>query len=285
MNHKKVYKDIIEKSKSKNKQKGEGIYYEKHHIIPRCLDGGNEKENLVLLTAREHFICHKLLIYIYPNYMKILIAFHHIAFNKKYNKYVSSRDYEYARLLFLKFLKSDEHIKHLRAINLYRNGKSYEELYGPEKAKNIKEKQSINHDHYWKGKKVPQELIEKRANSNIGKKQTEELKDKIRKSLLSTKHTEERKKNISNSLKGKKFGKNFGKPRYGKDHPNFVDISHLTDIIIKLHTEKLLTMTKIGKTLKIDSQKVKKLLIEKEKFMTLSQIKKARIEIKFIETL
>jgi len=38
------------------------IYSEKHHIIPKSLGGNNNKENLVILTAREHFICHLLLI-------------------------------------------------------------------------------------------------------------------------------------------------------------------------------------------------------------------------------
>jgi len=36
-------------------------YTEKHHIIPKSLGGDNSKENLVNLTAREHFICHRLL--------------------------------------------------------------------------------------------------------------------------------------------------------------------------------------------------------------------------------
>jgi hypothetical protein len=36
-------------------------YQEKHHIIPRSLGGSDEDHNLVLLTAREHFICHMLL--------------------------------------------------------------------------------------------------------------------------------------------------------------------------------------------------------------------------------
>lgn len=39
----------------------EDVYVEKHHIIPRSLNGNNKKENLVKLTAREHFICHLLL--------------------------------------------------------------------------------------------------------------------------------------------------------------------------------------------------------------------------------
>lgn len=37
------------------------IYGEEHHIIPRSLGGSNDKNNLVRLTAREHYICHFLL--------------------------------------------------------------------------------------------------------------------------------------------------------------------------------------------------------------------------------
>ena len=36
-------------------------YSEKHHVIPACLGGSNSLENVVSLTAREHFICHLLL--------------------------------------------------------------------------------------------------------------------------------------------------------------------------------------------------------------------------------
>ena len=37
------------------------IYSEKHHILPKSLGGENNKSNLVTLTAREHFVCHLLL--------------------------------------------------------------------------------------------------------------------------------------------------------------------------------------------------------------------------------
>jgi hypothetical protein len=36
-------------------------YFEEHHIIPTALDGPDTDENKVLLTAREHFLCHLLL--------------------------------------------------------------------------------------------------------------------------------------------------------------------------------------------------------------------------------
>lgn len=43
------------------KQRSITTYTETHHIIPKSLGGSNEKDNLVVLTAREHFVCHLLL--------------------------------------------------------------------------------------------------------------------------------------------------------------------------------------------------------------------------------
>jgi hypothetical protein len=41
-------------------------YTERHHIIPKCMGGSDEEDNIVKLTAREHFICHLLLIRMTP---------------------------------------------------------------------------------------------------------------------------------------------------------------------------------------------------------------------------
>ena len=43
--------------------KGQSIdgYCEVHHIVPRSLDGSNEKNNLISLTARQHYIAHWML--------------------------------------------------------------------------------------------------------------------------------------------------------------------------------------------------------------------------------
>ena len=51
MDYKKIHDKIIERAKNR---KLEG-YVEKHHIIPKCMNGTNEPNNLVDLTAREHF--------------------------------------------------------------------------------------------------------------------------------------------------------------------------------------------------------------------------------------
>lgn len=54
----KCYYNIIEHRKN-NPVNG---YVERHHIIPKSLGGSNKKENIVALTAREHFVCHRLLV-------------------------------------------------------------------------------------------------------------------------------------------------------------------------------------------------------------------------------
>lgn len=54
----KIYYQLINRARCRTV---EG-YREKHHIIPKCIGGTNDKSNLVSLTAREHFICHLLLV-------------------------------------------------------------------------------------------------------------------------------------------------------------------------------------------------------------------------------
>ena len=53
-----LYYGIIKNAKKAQRVKGKGIYYESHHIVPKCLNGSNASYNLVLLTGREHFVCH-----------------------------------------------------------------------------------------------------------------------------------------------------------------------------------------------------------------------------------
>lgn len=78
----------------------EDIYVEKHHIIPRSLDGGNSKENLVKLTAREHFVCHLLLTKMVtgPARFKMLSAVTRFQQSKKYQKRIlTSWEYQKVR--------------------------------------------------------------------------------------------------------------------------------------------------------------------------------------------
>ena len=66
MDYKRIYESIVLRAKAENEyrlvQKREGVYFERHHIKPKSIGGDNSKNNLVLLTPREHFICHALLV-------------------------------------------------------------------------------------------------------------------------------------------------------------------------------------------------------------------------------
>ena len=53
------YYNII--NRAQNRVLTNDQYSEIHHIVPKSLGGGNAKDNLVKLTAREHFVAHWLL--------------------------------------------------------------------------------------------------------------------------------------------------------------------------------------------------------------------------------
>ena len=82
MNYSKHYFLLMNKAKIRCDVSG---YSEKHHIIPKCLNGSNEPSNIVILTAKEHFIAHLLLTKMYPENSKIAFAFR--AMSKLISKY------------------------------------------------------------------------------------------------------------------------------------------------------------------------------------------------------
>lgn len=75
MNYQNIYNQLIEKRKANIPT---DCYTERHHIIPVCMGGTNNKDNIVILTAREHFVAHALLVKIHRNnkkyYYKLLNA-------------------------------------------------------------------------------------------------------------------------------------------------------------------------------------------------------------------
>ena len=97
MNYLKIHDQIINRAKNRVI---EG-YFENHHIIPRCMGGTNDKDNLVKLTAREHFIIHWLLTLIYSNENGLKFAFWNMCQrgHSSGNRHIpSSRIYEWARM-------------------------------------------------------------------------------------------------------------------------------------------------------------------------------------------
>ncbi|BES53066.1 hypothetical protein [Aeromonas phage phiWae14] len=62
MNYEKIYNDLMARAKDRVI---EG-YTERHHIIPRCMGGSDDKSNIAVLTAEEHYVAHQLLVKMYP---------------------------------------------------------------------------------------------------------------------------------------------------------------------------------------------------------------------------
>ena len=84
------------------------IYHERHHIVPKCMGGTNDEENLIDLFAKEHFIAHKLLYEENPKNDSLVYAYANMAFakgsaNSRYQ--LTPEEYEEARIKMSQMLK------------------------------------------------------------------------------------------------------------------------------------------------------------------------------------
>lgn len=106
-------------------------YRESHHIIPQALGGSNDESNLINLTARQHYIAHWMLWKAYRGKMTY-------AFNMMCNRFkhrITSRVYASIKEDFAKSTSKDQ----LGRVSK-KKGKTLEELYGIERATEIKDK-------------------------------------------------------------------------------------------------------------------------------------------------
>ena len=104
MNYRRIYMKIILNAKDEEKcglrKRKNGISYESHHIFPKSLFPQYEKtkSNKVLLTLREHYFCHLLLIKIFPS-TEMYAALCFMSEGKKYGEhFISSRTFEKMKL-------------------------------------------------------------------------------------------------------------------------------------------------------------------------------------------
>lgn len=85
-------------------------YHERHHIVPRCMGGTNDEDNLIDLFAREHFIAHKLLAEENPENNKLTYAWACMAFasNDKEQRYeLTPEEYEEVRISFSNAIRGE----------------------------------------------------------------------------------------------------------------------------------------------------------------------------------
>jgi hypothetical protein len=231
MNYQRIYNNIIELSKSRKLTE----YKEKHHIIPKCMNGTNNKSNIAILTAREHFICHMLLCEIYPDNNKLNFALwcmtnYHNDINQ--NRYkVTARVYDRLKTDIAKIKSSffsgennPMYGKNVYNIWINKYGKQIadEKLISSNNKKSI---QSTGENNPIYGTTRPKNTRDKISKSckgrevwNNGISMNDETKKKISISKTGKPMKDETKKKISNSKKGKP-AHNKGKPSPMKGKP------------------------------------------------------------------
>lgn len=175
------------------------LYFEKHHILPKCLGGSDDKTNLVKLTLKEHFICHLLLIRMVDDKVKkAKLTYACWQMTKRYS--VTSREYESLKLQLSTSMsgipKSEEHKASMRkpksnTTNMKggpggvkgskREGQALENIRNAVKLQN----RSGEHNPFY------------------GKHHTEETKQYYRELFTGQKISDEHKLKISQGLKGK----------------------------------------------------------------------------------
>nr|DAN91928.1 MAG TPA: HNH endonuclease [Caudoviricetes sp.] len=178
-------------------------YHERHHIVPKCMGGTNEEENLIDLFAREHFEAHRMLALENPDNDKLVYAWWNMAHikGKNQDRYkLTSEEYEEAKKALSKAM---------RELHL---GKKLSEEH----------KQKIA--EAGQGRFVSEETRKKIGEANRGKTPSEEAKRKNSEAHKGEKHpqygthrSEETKAKISNALRGKKLSEEH-KRKLSKSH-------------------------------------------------------------------
>ena len=195
--YRKVYNQIIERARLRGLDKTNiDFYVEIHHIIPKCLGGTDDSDNLVALTYREHIICHKLLCKLYPDnyylHSSVYLMLHiKIDNGKKVKTFTNSKEAEEYKL----FLKS-----HKKPLSDETRKKMSENRKGYVPSEKVRKRTSEVHT----GKIVSEETREKLRKINLGRHLTAETKEKMSTSKKGRRLSDEHKQKISKALKGRK---------------------------------------------------------------------------------
>jgi hypothetical protein len=206
------YYSIIHEAQSQERKKlpknyTNYVYYERHHIIPKSLGG----KDTVLLTAKEHFICHILLPKMCMNEkhkQQMLNALHKMKSKNPHQKerYFSSVLYEYAKKhIIYPEERKEKQKKLVSCLNILTM--RYEQV-SKEIFDNSIHLVGVNYGK--RGRKMSEEFKENRRGSKNPfykkkhKKETlEKISISISKAHKNRPKSEKHKQSLSNSHKGK----------------------------------------------------------------------------------
>jgi hypothetical protein len=193
----KIYFNIIQRAQSRVLL--EGMYFEKHHIIPKSLGGSNDSKNIAQLTAREHFICHLLLVKMTEgaNKHKMIYAAWQMAHNSIRNK---KRDYKVTARQYAT-LKVDY-------------AKMRKEKPGPRRGVKLSDETKLKCSIAKKGKTTWNKGIPRTDEEKAKMSATRKLKASDPTWNIRPPCSNEKANKIANALKGKKWANNGAERKY-----------------------------------------------------------------------
>lgn len=239
MNYLKMYIDLIDNAINRDLVG----YSESHHILPRCLGGDDDLDNLVKLTAKEHYIAHLLLHKVNPDNPKLLHAVNSFCTR---SDVVSSKTYQTIRIKFSEYMKSNEaNSNRLRTTcvgTIWMNN-------GTVSIRIPKNKIAEYIDNgYVLGR-----------TSFRRKRHSEEHRSKISKSMTGKTTKQSTKDKISAKTKGKSYIERFGEER-AKTHSDKISNSHKLKRKISFYGHIFFNLDEITKEYKIPRNRVRTML-------------------------
>ncbi len=127
-------------------------YCERHNIIPKCLGGlpnrltWAEHQNIIWLTAKEHFIAHKLLAVEHPDCYELVTAFKRMCYSKHNKKEVTEDSIDFIKQNWARL-----HAEHLKGTKHSHHIIKDKDAYKLQKSKQMR---GANNNMYGKGYKI-----------------------------------------------------------------------------------------------------------------------------------
>ena len=182
------YFQIILNAFNKNRKKGDGNYYEYHHIFPKSIfpQFKGMRGNRVLLTAREHFICHYLLIKCFDRHDMIKKMKHAAWWMSNRTDDINSKLYSKLKMEISSIRKRPHSIETINKRKNSQTGKKWIYLLDTKEEKSVNVEDLFKYENYIFGRNPEN----KTGGYPKGKSKSEESKLKasetMKKTLLST---------------------------------------------------------------------------------------------------
>lgn len=208
MNYEKIYIELVDRARNRVYDG----YVEKHHILPKCLGGSDEPTNIIKLLPEEHYLAHLLLCKIHPANQKLLYAAMNMTTGSMINNGKrNNKLYGWLRRRYAESMSGDNNPNRknpeiqkqaaLKRTGQKRSEETKQRMSASQKGRTFsddtKKKMSESASNRppisdetrhklsirskgrigpWAGKKVPSEIVEKRAEQLRGRKDSEEAR-------------------------------------------------------------------------------------------------------------